>query len=68
MLALMLTTMTACEKASMDDVEDGGSGQVTNALLQVRTRGGGGSEATVSIPSSTAAYVRPVATITVSKD
>jgi len=51
MIALMLTTMTACEKAVMDDVEDSGSGQVTNALLQVRTRGGGGgSEATVSYP------------------
>ena len=49
MIALMLTTMTACEKASMD--EDSGSGQGANSLLQVRTRGGGGgSEATVSYP------------------
>ena len=43
MLALMLTTLTACEKAVMDDVEDGGSGQVANALLQVRTRSGDGT-------------------------
>ena len=46
MLALMLTTMTACEKAVMDDGGYSGSGQVANALLQVRTRGGNGSEST----------------------
>ena len=42
MLALMLTTLTACEKSGMDG--DSGSGQVANSLLQVRTRGGGVSD------------------------
>lgn len=32
MLALMLTTMTACEKAVMDDGGYSGSGQVANAI------------------------------------
>ena len=50
MLALMLTTLTACEKVVMDGGEDSVSGQLTNSLLQVRTRGGSGSEAAVSYP------------------
>ena len=50
MLALMLTMLTACEKSFMDDVENRGDGQVANALLQVRTRGGSGDEATISYP------------------
>ena len=50
MLALMLTMLTACEKSFMDDVENRGNGQVANALLQVRTRGGSGDEATISYP------------------
>ena len=43
--------LTACEKG-LDDIEGSGvSGQVTNSLLQVRTRGAAaGSEATVSYP------------------
>ena len=51
MLALMLTTLTACEKVVMDEGECSSSGQMVNSLLQVRTRSGGsGSEATVSYP------------------
>lgn len=42
MLALMLTTLTACEKSGMDG--DSGSGQVANSLLEVRTHGGGASD------------------------
>ena len=38
-LAAML--LTACEKALVDDIADVGSGQVKNAMLQVRTRAGG---------------------------
>ena len=59
MLALMLATMTACERVVLDMDEDmdkelseeSGSGQQeANSLLQVRTRGGSGGEATVSYP------------------
>ena len=42
--------LTACENGLEDDVEDVGSGQVKNSLLQVRTRGGSGNEATVAYP------------------
>ena len=42
--------LTACENGLEDDVEDIGSGQVKNSLLQVRTRGGSGDEATISYP------------------
>lgn len=30
--------MTACEKTLVDDIEDVGSGQVANSVLQVQTR------------------------------
>ena len=43
--------MTACEKTLVDDIEDVGSGQVANSVLQVTTRGGGGSnDATIAYP------------------
>ena len=43
--------LTACEKTLVDDIENVGSGQVNNSLLQVRTRSGGSTdEATVSYP------------------
>ena len=50
-LSLAAVLLTACEKG-LDDIEGSGvSGQVTNSLLQVRTRGAAaGSEATVSYP------------------
>lgn len=52
-LSLAAVLLTACEKG-LDVEEDGlssGVGQVTNSLLQVRTRGAAaGSEATVSYP------------------
>ena len=49
---LAAVLLTACEKGLDDAVSDGGSGQVKNSLLQVRTRSGGsaGDEATVSYP------------------
>ena len=50
MLMVMLTTLTACEKVVMDGGEDSVSGQLTNSLLQVRTRGGSDDAATVSYP------------------
>ena len=49
--ALAVLGLTACEKGLVDDIEDAGNGQVTNSLLQVRTRGAtAGDEATVSYP------------------
>ena len=50
--ALAVLGLTACEKGLVEDIEDAGSGQVTNSLLQVRTRAGGaaGDEATVAYP------------------
>ena len=50
-LSLAAVLLTACEKG-LDDIEESGdNGQVTNSLLQVRTRGAAaGSEATVSYP------------------
>lgn len=49
--ALAVLGLTACEKGLVDDIKDVGSGQVTNSLLQVRTRtGGSGSEAIISYP------------------
>ncbi len=50
--ALAVLGLTACEKGLTDDIGDVGNGQVTNAMLQVRTRSGGGSgdEATVAYP------------------
>ena len=48
-LAAML--LTACENGLVGDgIEDVGSGQVKNSLLQVRTRGGSGDETTVAYP------------------
>ena len=50
-LSLAAMLLTACEKGLDDIVEGGGGGQVTNSLLQVRTRGAAaGSEATVAYP------------------
>ena len=50
--ALAVLGLTACEKGLVDDIEDAGSGQVKNSLLQIRTRAGGGvgDEATVAYP------------------
>lgn len=50
--ALAVLGLTGCEKGLTDDIGDVGNGQVTNAMLQVRTRSGGGSgdEATVAYP------------------
>ena len=49
--ALAVLGLTACEKALVDDIEDVGSGQVKNSVLQVRTRAGGSAnEATVAYP------------------
>lgn len=43
--------LTACENGLVGDgIEDVGSGQVKNSLLQVRTRGGSGDETTVAYP------------------
>ena len=48
---LAVLGLTACEKTLVDDIEDVGNGQVTNSLLQVRTRGAAaGGEATVAYP------------------
>ena len=38
--ALAMLGLTACEKTFVDDIEDVANGQVTNSLLQVRTRAG----------------------------
>jgi len=50
--ALAVLGLTACEKTLVEDIEDVGSGQVKNSVLQVRTRAGGSvaDEATVSYP------------------
>ena len=49
--ALAVLGLTACENGLVDDIEDVGSGQVKNSLLQVRTRGTSpGSEVTVAYP------------------
>ena len=49
--ALAVLGLTSCEKELTDDIEDVGSGQVKNSLLQVRTRGSSpGSEANVAYP------------------
>ena len=49
--ALAVLGLTACEKGLVEDIEDVGSGQVKNSVLQVRTRSGGSpDEATVSYP------------------
>ena len=50
--ALAVLGLTACEKTLVEDIEDAGSGQVKNSLLQVRTRAGGaaGDDATVAYP------------------
>ena len=50
-LSLAAVLLTACEKGLDDIAESGVSGQVTNSLLQVRTRGAAaGGEATVAYP------------------
>ena len=50
--ALAVLGLTACEKTFVDDIEDVANGQVTNSLLQVRTRAGGAGsdDATVAYP------------------
>ena len=49
--ALAVLGLTACEKGLDETVDSGGSGQVKNSLLQVRTRGGGSTdESTVAYP------------------
>ena len=50
--ALAVLGLTACEKGLVDDIEDVGSGQVTNSVLQVRTRAG----STASDDAATVAY------------
>ena len=49
---LAAVLLTACEKGLDDIVESGGGGQVTNSLLQVRTRADGAAsdDATVAYP------------------
>ena len=48
---LVVLGLTSCEKGLVDGAIDAGSEQVTNSLLQVRTRtGGSGSDATISYP------------------
>lgn len=49
---LAAVLLTACEKGLVDDIEDVGSGQMANSVLQVRTRAGGSvaDESTVSYP------------------
>ena len=48
---LAMLGLMSCEKGLVEDIEDVGSGQVKNSLLQVRTRSGGsGDEATISYP------------------
>ena len=48
---LAVLGLTSCEKGLVDGVIDTGSEQVTNSLLQVRTRtSGSGSDATISYP------------------
>ena len=52
--------LTACEKGLVDDIEDGTNGQVTNSLLQVRTRGAAaGGEATVAYPVTVYVFSLP---------
>lgn len=51
--ALAVLGLTACEKGLVEDIADvSATSQVTNSVLQVRTRSGGmaGSEATVAYP------------------
>ena len=49
--ALAVLGLTACEKGLVEDIENVGSGQVNNSLLQVRTRSGGSTdEATMAYP------------------
>lgn len=49
--ALAVLGLTACEKTLVEDIADVGNGQVTNSVLQVRTRAGGSAdEATVAYP------------------
>ena len=51
--ALAMLGLTACEKGLVEDIADvSATSQVTNSVLQVRTRSGGmaGSEATVAYP------------------
>ena len=51
--ALAVLGLTACEKGLVEDIADvSATSQVTNSVLQVRTRAGGiaGSEATVAYP------------------
>ena len=50
--ALAVLGLTACEKGLVEDIEDVGSGQAKNSLLQVRTRAGGlaSDEVTVAFP------------------
>lgn len=47
---LAVLGLTACEKTLGDDIGDVGNGQVKNSVLQVRTRGASGDEATVAYP------------------
>ena len=48
---LAAVLLTACENGLEDGIEDAGSGQVANSLLQVRTRGASpNNEATVAYP------------------
>ena len=49
LLVLLMMGMAGCEKDVIEEGTNNGAREA-NALLQVRTRGGGGSEATVSYP------------------
>ncbi len=48
--ALAVLGLTACEKGLVDEAAVSTTGQVGNSVLQVRTRGASGDEATVTYP------------------
>lgn len=55
--ALAVLGLTACEKGLVEDIEDVGSGQVKNSLLQVRTRSGGTASDEVTMAFPVTVYV-----------
>ena len=59
---LAAVLLTACEKGLDEGIADvAPAGQVTNSVLQVRTRSGGsaGGEAAAARPTAPSAYRRP---------
>ena len=55
--ALAVLGLTACEKGLGNDIGDVGNEQVKNSVLQVRTRGASGDEATVAYPVAVYVFV-----------